>query len=323
MAEAFLKIEHLKKYFKSQDFSLISPNLQIKAVDDISFTVEKSETLGIVGESGCGKSTVARLILRLIEPTDGKVLYNGRDLLLLNNEQMRKIRSELQIVFQDPYSSLNPRMRVFDIISEPIRNHGGYSRSSIKERVNELLNQVGLDTDYASRYPHEFSGGQRQRIGIARAISVNPKLIICDEAVSALDVSVQSQTLNLFRDLQDKYGFTYIFISHGLNVIKYMSNHILVMYLGKIMEFATKESIFASQTHPYTQALFSAVPNTDRHTRKQRIVLDGDIPSPINPPAGCRFRSRCWLRQELCDHNEPLLREVGAKHYVACHLSGK
>jgi oligopeptide/dipeptide ABC transporter ATP-binding protein len=311
--EMLISVRELVKHFPVEGSDDV-----VRAVDGVSFEIFAGETLGLVGESGCGKSTVGRCLLRLIEPTSGQVRFQGRDILALNRKEMREIRSEMQIIFQDPYASLNPRMKVGDIVGEPLVIHGQGKKTERRDRVAALLRRVGLDPDYVNRYAHEFSGGQRQRIGVARALALNPKLIVADEPVSALDVSVQAQVVNLLQELQEEFNLTYLFISHGLAVVEHISTRVAVMYLGRIVEIAGASELYAQPLHPYTQALLSAIPIPDPQQKRKRIILQGDVPTPINPPSGCRFRTRCPLAIEECAHIDPELREVLPGHQVAC-----
>jgi oligopeptide transport system ATP-binding protein len=319
---SLLEIRDLKKYFPVGE-GLFSRNKgSVKAVDGVNLTVNEGETLGLVGESGCGKSTLGRTILRLIEPTSGEVIFHGKNLLALPGRELRDMRREMQIIFQDPYASLNPRMRVGDIVGEGLEIHKLAKGKAKRDRVMELLHQVGLREDHYPRYPHEFSGGQRQRIGIARALAVNPKFIVCDEPVSSLDVSIQAQIINLLQELQERMHLTYLFISHDLRVVEHISHRVAIMYLGKVVEIANAETIYRDAKHPYTRALLSAVPMPDTARKKERIVLEGDVPSPVNPPAGCTFHPRCSYREALCSETEPPLDFDADRHGVACHVFG-
>ncbi|WHH60106.1 dipeptide ABC transporter ATP-binding protein [Petroclostridium sp. X23] len=320
MSDTLLEVKNVKKYFKLKSGIFSRRRGWVKAVDDVSFSVKKGETFGLVGESGCGKSTVSRVILRLTQANSGQIIFDGEDILKLSNKEMREKRRLMQMVFQKPFESLNPRVTIGDIIGSPFEIHKAASRKEKKRKVQELLAYVGLEPRYINRYPHEFSGGQRQRIGIARAIALRPKLIICDEPISALDVSIQAQILNLLKDMQKDFGLSYIFISHNLSVVKYMSNRIAVMYMGKIVEIASKEELYKNNKHPYTKALLSAIPIPDIDIKKERILLKGDLPSPINPPEGCRFRTRCEYAMRICAQSYPALMDVGNNHFVACHL---
>lgn len=315
-----LQVQNLKQYFPIKKGILGRSINYIKAVDDISFTIYEKETVSIVGESGCGKSTTGRAILRLDEATSGKIIFQDKDLLELNNSAMRKVRKDLQVIFQDPFASLNPRQTVGSILEEAIAIQNVCPKGERMAKVIELLGKVGLPPDAVKRYPDEFSGGQRQRIGIARALAVNPKLIICDEAVSALDVSVQAQVLNLLKQLQQQYGLTYLFISHDLAVVRHISDRIIVMYLGTIVEIADKHSLFNNPQHPYTKALLSAIPTISAGTKKERIELKGDLPSPLNPPKGCRFHTRCPYAIEKCATQQPSFQSISEGHKVACHI---
>ncbi len=318
--DSLLEVRHLKMYFPLKKSLGGKVLLSLKAVDDISFTLKAGETLGIVGESGCGKTTMGRAILKLYKPTDGQIFFEGKDIAQYKSAEMRPLRTKMQIIFQDPYSSLPPRSTVGGILSEPVLVHKIVEKDKVKDYVLEVMDQCGLRDYYYERYPHEFSGGQRQRICIARALSVNPRLVVCDEPVSALDVSIQAQIINLLKRLQEQRGLTYVFISHDLSVVKHISDRIGVMYLGSMVEFGDKKSIFSRPMHPYTQALFSAVPNPNPDVKMDRIVLKGDIPSPANPPKGCKFHTRCHKCMEICKHVAPVYREYEPGHFVACHL---
>lgn len=310
---AIIEVQNLKKYFNTSFGTL-------HAVDDVSFTIEKGETLGVVGESGCGKSTLGRVLLHLLESTDGKILFDGEDITNVDRAKMSELRKKMQIIFQDPFSSLNPRMTVYQTIREPMDIAGGMSNEEIDKRVYEMMDTVGLARRLVNTYPHELDGGRRQRVGIARALVLNPKFIVCDEPVSALDVSIQAQILNLMQDIQEASGLTYIFITHDLSVVKYISNNILVMYLGQMVEKAESDDLFAMPLHPYTKALLSAVPIPDVHHEKKRVELKGELTSPINPPDGCRFASRCLYAKDKCFRENPKPETIGKNHMVSCHF---
>ena len=319
--KVLLEVNQLKKYFPVKAGVFKKTVGYVKAVDEISFYIKEGETLGLVGESGCGKSTTGATILRLEEATSGEVKYQGKDVLGLNKKEMREMRKEMQIIFQDPYASLNPRMTVADIVGEPLDIHNLVNNKKERnERVRELLDSVGLTAEQMNRYPHEFSGGQRQRIGVARALAVSPKLIIADEPVSALDVSIQAQVINILQDLQREYGLTYLFIAHDLSVVKHISDRVAVMYLGKIVEMTGKEDLYNNPLHPYTQSLLSAIPIPDPTVNNERIILEGDVPSPVNPPSGCRFHPRCPKAMEVCSEAVPEFKEYDDGHFAACHL---
>ncbi len=313
---------HLVKYYPIRGGVFMKEIAAVKAVDDVSLSIRKGETLGLVGESGCGKSTLGRAVMRLEEPTSGEVWFDGDNILEYDPARLRSLRKKMQIIFQDPFSSLNPRKSVASIVGEPLLIHGMTNRREREAKVLELLKVVGLSKEHMRRYPHMFSGGQRQRIGIARALALNPKLVVCDEAVSALDVSIQAQVLNLLKDLQEDFDLTYLFISHDLHVVEHISDRVAVMYLGKIVEIAASAAIYGSPFHPYTQALLSASPMPDPDAKRKRILLKGDVPSPINPPPGCRFHTRCPYVEAVCSVEEPALKEIRPLHQAACHFAG-
>jgi oligopeptide transport system ATP-binding protein len=322
-SEALLHVEHLVKYFPIMGGGVFKHKVgDIHAVDDVSFDVYPGETLGLVGESGCGKSTTGRTILQIYRPTRGQVVFNGKNMAKVSGGELRKTRRKMQMIFQDPYASLNPRMSVGSIIAEPMQIHHTGSSKQINERVADLLSLVGLNPDFSKRYPHEFSGGQRQRIGVARALALEPELIVCDEPISALDVSIQAQVVNLLVDLQRNMKLTYLFIAHDLSMVRHISTRVAVMYLGTIVELTTRDELYEKPLHPYTQALLSAVPIPDPmiEEKRRRIILQGDVPSPANPPSGCHFRTRCPLAAEICSQSRPEFREVTPGHFVACHM---
>ncbi|MBP1466326.1 dipeptide ABC transporter ATP-binding protein [Candidatus Chloroploca sp. M-50] len=318
-----LEVNDLKKHFPIKGGVLRRTVATVKAVDGVSFVVKRGETLGLVGESGCGKTTTGRTVLRLEKATSGEVLFEGKDVLRSGSRQMKLLRRDMQIVFQDPYASLDPRITVGESIAEGLVIHNIGSSAERRERVREVLGRVGLHANQMNRFPHEFSGGQRQRIGIARALIMEPKLVVCDEPVSALDVSIQSQVLNLLKNLQREFGLTYLFIAHNLAVVEHISDRVGVMYLGKMVELAGRDDLFREPLHPYTKALISAIPSADPTTRRDRIVLQGDVPSPINPPQGCRFHPRCWIARDICKEQDPVFEEKRKGHWAACHFAGE
>ena len=321
--DILLDVQHLTKRFAADTNFFGKATSYVQAVDDVSFQIRKGEAFGLVGESGCGKTTVGKMLVNLLKPTSGKIVFDGKELTAMKPAERKQYCKDIQLIFQDPYASLNPRMRIGDIIAEPIITNNILPKDQVEDRVNELLERVGLANYMRNRYPHEFSGGQRQRVGIARALAVNPKLIVCDEPVSALDVSIQAQVLNLLDELKEQFGLTYLFIAHGLNVVKHVSDRVGVMYLGKMMEIAPKKALYADPLSPYTQALLSAIPSVAPAAKKERIILEGDVPSPIDPPPGCRFASRCFAKVNGCDEVMPPLVEVKPDHCVACHRYDK
>jgi peptide/nickel transport system ATP-binding protein/oligopeptide transport system ATP-binding protein len=321
--DTLLEVRNLKKYFPIKGGFLRRTVAEVRAVDDVSFTIKRGETLGLVGESGCGKTTTGRTILRLERATAGEVVFEGQDVMRASGRTLKALRRDMQIIFQDPYASLDPRITIGESVAEGLVIHGIGTPAERRERVREVLAKVGLSASHMTRFPHEFSGGQRQRIGIARALIMEPKLIVCDEPVSALDVSTQSQVLNLLRSLQREFCLTYLFIAHNLAVVEHISDRVGVMYLGKMVELATSEELFREPLHPYTKALISAIPNPNPFAKRERIVLQGDVPSPINPPSGCRFHPRCWIARSICKEQEPVFEEKRKGHWVACHFAGQ
>jgi oligopeptide/dipeptide ABC transporter ATP-binding protein len=315
---SLVEVEHLTKFFPVRSGVLQRVHAWVQAVDDVSFTIREGETLGLVGESGCGKTTVGRTMLRLLEPTGGRVTFDGIDVFRLKGGELKSMRRNMQIIFQDPYSSLDPRMPVGESVGEGLRIHHIGSAAERQAVVQDMLRKVGLEEYHSRRYPHEFSGGQRQRIGIARALALRPRFIVADEPVSALDVSIQSQVLNILKDLQAEFNLTYLFIAHNMSVVEHISDRVAVMYLGKVVELAGRQALFSDPLHPYTQALMSAIPIPDPHVRRQRILLPGDVPSPLNPPSGCRFHPRCPVAMDQCAAEEPRFQEVSPEHFVAC-----
>ncbi len=321
--EKFIQVQGLKKYFPVRAGVMQRVVAQVQAVDDVSFTIKKGETLGLVGESGCGKTTVGRTMLRLIEPTAGSVMYGDQDVFKLNGHELKAIRRDMQIIFQDPYASLDPRVPIGESVMEGLEIHHVGTHKERVEIMLEMLKKVGLETYHSKRFPHEFSGGQRQRIGIARALALRAKFIVCDEPVSALDVSIQSQVLNILRDLQQEFGLTYLFIAHNLSVVEHISDRVAVMYLGKMAELADRDELYHNPLHPYTQALMSAIPVADPKLKRKRMILKGDVPSPLHPPSGCRFHPRCPIAQQICSEQEPEFRELKPGHFTACHFSDR
>jgi peptide/nickel transport system ATP-binding protein/oligopeptide transport system ATP-binding protein len=320
-AQNLIEVQHLKKYFPVRAGIMQRVVANVQAVDDVSFTIQQGETLGMVGESGCGKTTVGRTMLRLIEPTAGSVMYNGQDVFKLKTKELKVVRRDMQIIFQDPYASLDPRVPIGASVLEGLAIHNIGTRKERTSIMLETLKRVGLEEYHARRYPHEFSGGQRQRIGIARALALRPKFIVCDEPVSALDVSIQSQVLNILKDLQRDFGLTYLFIAHNLSVVEHISDRVAVMYLGKMVELAGRDELYRDPKHPYTQALLSAIPVADPRMKRQRLILKGDVPSPLHPPSGCRFHTRCPIAQAICAEKEPEFLEIKPRHWVACWLA--